>query len=237
MLVVVVMGMGSLNAAGPPAPAQTSSSQSPPAPEKLPTAIVSAQSSELTLPYQEGVDVASRVPSAVRSVTIEMEQWKGFSIAPEAEDSYAEMWTRFSDAVALVQISRKTGAFTAARDWIVSVVDARIIEVLKPAAKGFLSTGQELVSFRAHGGVARLGDVTVTAISTLYDQVEEGRTYLLFLNEAQGRPWAFGGGQLEVVNGSLRSLGVEDDGTAFAGSAEVQFDLIRRARNPPQLWQ
>ena len=133
------------------------------------------------IPRRAGQSIASRIPPGATSVVVIDATPAPFTMPIPEGMSRLEYETRLHDAVGIVRIEGRHGELTPEGDFILSTLDAVVVEVLKPAAGGQLVPGQQKVTLRVIGGVTTVGNVTVTAKSASVEPVQPGDTYLMFL--------------------------------------------------------
>ena len=188
--------------------------------------------------YQGGVDITSKIPPGALVMDVVFDAMP-FLAPPPAGMSEMEFLTREYDAAALVQVTSVVGKFSPAKDWIFSDVEADVVEVLKPAAKGQLIAGQRRLTFRASGGVVRYGSTSINATSHVFDRVGAGGTYLVFLfTDDDGTLRTAPGSQFALIDSKLHRLehGGDRDSAVVEGSADHHLAVVRAARNLPRAY-
>jgi hypothetical protein len=94
-----------------------------------------------------------------------------------------ELHMRSSDVAALVEITQTRGVFSEKRDWISTVVEASVVEVMKDTQDRSLMRASKL-EFTDHSGGELLGPRGVrvrAATSWVSSGYTVGKTYLMFL--------------------------------------------------------
>ncbi len=168
--------------------------------------------------YRRGLDFVPRIPPGATQVDLRVDLVPP-DVAPTPRGiSYHEYLTRQADLVALVEPTSVTGIIAPDRDWILSIVEANLIEPIKTS--GTNTAGGSRLSYRVSGGSVVVGQTTVTASDNRSRRPTVGIQYLVFLQrDSQGDLYAMGPrGQYEVRDGTLWDLDSGSSHTAIHGS-------------------
>lgn len=93
--------------------------------------------------------------------------------------------TDLSDTVLIIRVEGMKSELTERRNWIQSLVSARVERVVKPTSRRSLSQGDR-ITFSTRGGIMQIGRTTVEAVLSWAIPYEAGKRYLVFANVGEG---------------------------------------------------
>lgn len=160
------------------------------------------------LPYEAGVDVASRIRGDDSSVEIVPGSAPPLYDAP-GDRTPIEANTSESDAVAVIRVTAKRGVLTPGRDWINSHISADVVNVIKNTASQSLSVGSRIEFTDPAGGALMVGTVRVSARVEGAGQFEPGETYLVFFQSFNQTLFVSPEQKFVVRDGSVHGVGRE----------------------------
>lgn len=181
--------------------------------------------------YRQGSDLATRLEPADREVVVIQDCCPPTEAAIEGISRF-DLLTRTSDAVVLLRVSAVAAHMTPDRDWINSTVTADVDTVLKGGDRGLVSGA--LIVFEVDEGTLVQGDIRIVARRTWAVPLEEGATYLAFLERKKDggfRPLA-PSHTFAPVGDSYRPLIAHSD---FSLPVDKAGEEIRRSSMLPRL--
>jgi hypothetical protein len=182
------------------------------------------------VPLAEVVNKARRLGPVV-VVTKDTPNGAGL-VRPPSPMRQLEWMTSLVPVVVIARIETVTPGLTPARDWVVSQVQATVLEVLKKPDGDSLAVGSRL-DFAQDGGELVLDGISVRTRVPYSHPHEAGRRYLLFVDPARPvdtrvyEPTSY----LITESNELRSLATSNTDEAARSETGVALaDAIRRIR-------
>ncbi len=136
------------------------------------------------LKASKGKSIPSQLNGKEKIVTVAASQPPPMLVPPPPGRDPLEWLTELVDAVVVVEIVDKKGAFTPEKDWVESRVNAKIVEVLKRTDKKRFNV-TEAFTFVENGGTFKHGATEIRALLPWADPVSVGSQYMVFVQVDQ----------------------------------------------------
>lgn len=133
------------------------------------------------LKASRGKSIPAQLNGNEKIVTVSSSVAPPLMVSPPADRDPLVWLSGVVDAVLVVEVVERKGAFTAEQDWVQTRVTAKIVEVLKRSDKKRFNVTESL-TFVEEGGTVALGKAEIRAVVPWADPVAVGSQYLAFVN-------------------------------------------------------
>ena len=131
-----------------------------------------------TVPYERGQPIRNKVKKGDLEVTVER-LWTSPDLNIPNGVDLIEWKTTLYPVVLVARVVKITGSESSTQDWVTSLVEASVLDVLKNSTASSLSERSRVV-FGASGGEVSLNGARVIARFSGVERFQPDETYLIF---------------------------------------------------------